>query len=262
MTDQQTPDTRPEDEHAGFAPKALLGVLLLAAVPVTLALVIALRGDSREQRPPEPEQVLSLPQDTVVSGRQLLPEKQPAVILERPRRAVLEQPQTTQRPTNQDNTRTATPVRPEVAEVQVAPPLDIALLTPRGSDPIYNLNDELEFTVDLSKSAYVYCYYQDATGAIARIFPNRFQPNSFVNINSPLRVPGTDSRFSIVFELPASVEVIGCYASEQDIDVSLPQELQRDLTPLPIDSLEQVAAALSQQSSTNIARAHLRIRVN
>lgn len=265
MTDQQTPETSPrdtpDDEHPGFTPKALLGVLLLAAVPVTLALVIAMRGDSVE-KPPEPEDVLALPRESVVSDRQLLPENTPAVTLERPQRPAPAPPQTTRRSAVRNSTQAATPEPPETAAAQIAPPLDIALLTPHGSNPVYNLNDELEFTVDLSRSAYVYCYYQDATGAIARIFPNRFQPDPFVDINAPLRIPGAESRFSIVFELPASIEVVGCFASEGDIDASLPAALQQDLTPLPIDSLEQVAAALAQQSTTNIAWAHLQIHVN
>ena len=35
--------------------------------------------------------------------------------------------------------------------------------------------------VEPREDAYVYCFYQDANGTVARIFPNRFQPNPFLH---------------------------------------------------------------------------------
>ena len=272
MTDQETAETPPEgEEHQGFSPKALLVVFLLAAVPVMLALVISIGGGDGEG----PSEIADqLPRDAIVRPRQQpirLPESRPNVPTN-PQPPESPATQTAARPPQQATEQPAirpvsppqavTPAQPEIGELRPAVPLEIELLTPRGSTPVYNVNEELELTVDLSKSAYVYCYYQDGTGSIARIFPNRFRPDSFVQVDTPLHIPGRDSRFDIVFELSNSFEAIGCYASEQDLDARLPETLQQDLTPLPFSSLEQVAAALAQQSPTSIAQARLQIRVN
>ena len=278
MTDQETAETPPEDEeHQGFSPKALLVVFLLAAVPVMLALVISIGGGDGEG----PSEIADqLPRDAIVRPREQPirpPESQRAP--PRPQPPASPPTQTAARPQQQPANppqqatqqtaiqpvsppQAVTPAQPEIGQLRPAVPLEIELLTPRGSTPVYSVNEELELTVDLSKSAYVYCYYQDGAGSIARIFPNRFRPDSFVQVDTPLHIPGQDSRFDIVFELANSFEAIGCYASEQDLDARLPETLQQDLTPLPFSSLEQVAAALAQQSPTSIAQARLQIRVN
>ena len=74
-------------------------------------------------------------------------------------------------------------------------PPRLVLSTPRGPKPSYRVGDTMVLSVQPTQDAYVYCYYQDATGTVARIFPNRFQPDPFLHAGAQIEIPpaGTKS---------------------------------------------------------------------
>ncbi len=228
--DATYPENTVDDESGGFSAGALGVVVLLAAVPVLLALVL-------------------------VTGRGIT----------NPVPALLER--WSDAPVISQQTEAIEPVAvaPEVAEYAEpdAPErLEIDLLTPRGSAPVYDVGENLEVMVDLSQSAYLYCFYQDGAGAIARVFPNRFQPDAFVDVGQPMTIPGRDAQFRIVFELRGALETIGCIATDDDMGESSPAMLTPDLTPIPVESLEQVASIFASNAKTEISQAYLRVQVN
>ena len=96
-------------------------------------------------------------------------------------------------------------------------------------------------TVETSENAYVYCYYSDAAGSVARIFPNRFQPNSYVAGKHSIEVPSRDAPFSIQFDRPGAREEVACVASDRELGLHLPTELKGgDLQPLPVANLDRL----------------------
>jgi peptidoglycan hydrolase-like protein with peptidoglycan-binding domain len=153
---------------------------------------------------------------------------------------------------------TAEPVKatPKVA------PLRISMTTPKGLSPTYRVREALALTVRTSQDAYLYCYYSDAKGTVARIFPNKFSPDSYVAANKPTAIPGKSAGFGIVFDKPGATEEVLCVASEREAGLRLPDSLkQKDLAPLPVRSLDEVVLAYRKVDPVRVADARLSIKV-
>ena len=124
--------------------------------------------------------------------------------------------------------------------------------------PIYRVEDAVQMTVSTSQDSYLYCFYEDATGTVARIFPNRFAPDPYVLGGNPVSIPGRDSGFQIVLERPGVNEQVACMASKREIGPTLPNTFQvADLTPLPVASLEDVVSEYQRQDPNNLAVSRL-----
>ena len=79
-------------------------------------------------------------------------------------------------------------------------------------------------------------YYQDASGTVARIFPNRFQPDPFLHAGVQIEIPpaGTKS-FAFRFDKPGGSEAVACLGSDREVGLKLPDKLKaQDLEPLPV----------------------------
>jgi curli biogenesis system outer membrane secretion channel CsgG len=137
-------------------------------------------------------------------------------------------------------------------------PLSLKLDTDRGPRPTYRPKEFLQAKVQLSSDGILYCYYRDNSGVIARIFPNRFNPDPFVRSGKAMSLPPEGSPFKIRFDQPGQEQIV-CYASERDLP--LPPSLKAaDLTPLKVGSLEEIATAF-RKSNPNVAEAKLPITI-
>ena len=150
---------------------------------------------------------------------------------------------------------------PAATPFAAAPRLRLA--TTRGARATYRVGQSMTLRLQPTQDAYVYCYYQDADGDIARIFPNRFQPNAFVAGNAMLEVPpaGTGA-FSIRFERVGAPEQVACLAADREVGLLLPQELKRqDLEPLPVRRMDEIAARFQGIAGVHVDDARLPIEV-
>ncbi|MEO5373728.1 MAG: DUF4384 domain-containing protein [Alphaproteobacteria bacterium] len=145
----------------------------------------------------------------------------------------------------------------------VATPVTITLDSDRGPKPVYRVNDALSATVKLSGDAFLYCYYKDADGVIARVFPNRFEPDAFVAGNKPVAIPSKAStKFKIRFDRAGAKEQVACFASAREIGTRLPDALKAaDLTPLGTKSMDDLASAFKTQDPTGLSQSRLDISV-
>lgn len=150
---------------------------------------------------------------------------------------------------------TSTPSAP------AAPPkLWLTLTTPRGPAPVYKVNEHLELSVEVSRHAYVYCYYRDGHQRVTRIFPNQFQSNPYLRAQQPVTVP-PEQRFALLLDTPNTTEEVRCIASAEDLAVWLPQHLRVDLQALPLGALEEVAEAVRRAKPRDVVEARLAVRV-
>jgi|GEM_PF-1320575 len=118
-------------------------------------------------------------------------------------------------------------------------PLILNLTTNRGVSPVYRAGELMSIRVSVSTDAHVYCYYQQASGEVLKLFPNRYVPNAKVSADTELFIPG--GHFRLIPEKPRSKEQIMCMASYTDIDSDLPAELsKRNLQIVPVANLEAV----------------------
>ena len=150
----------------------------------------------------------------------------------------------------------------QVSAAQVRPnPLTLTLATPEGTSPVYQVNQSLELTAIASQDSYVYCYYQDGSGAVTRIYPNQFEPDAYAVAGRALAIPG-EAGFDIVFDRPGASEQVLCLAAPTEVGLRLPPQLRTpDLAPMPVESLDQVAAAYRDVDSSRVVEARLPIRV-
>jgi hypothetical protein len=168
------------------------------------------------------------------------------------------------------NTRSRNPGAPVVGTATAdtarasAPRLPkLALSTSRGPIPRYRVDETMALQVQPNADAFVYCYYQDAEGTVARIFPNRFQPDAFIAAGKLVEIPpGSDKPFNIRFDKPGSRETVACLTSDLELGVKLPAALKmEDLEPLPVRSVDDVAAIFRSIAPSRTDDARLAIEV-
>jgi hypothetical protein len=140
---------------------------------------------------------------------------------------------------------------------------DLRLSTNRGDHPSYHVHETLSVKATTARDAFLYCYYQDADGTVARIFPNRFEPNAFVHGATPVQIPpGTKGAFDIRFDKDHVKEAVACVASNDELGVKLPSQLKGDdLAPLPVASLQDMISNFRQLGGGPLTEKWLSIEV-
>lgn len=158
----------------------------------------------------------------------------------------------------------AGPVTADVAAApEMRPPPRAILATTRGPRPVYRPGESMAVQVQPTEDAYVYCYYQDASGQVARIFPNRFQPDAFIRARRLVEIPpGTGQTFRIEFDQAGGRETIACLAASDEVGLNLPATLKaQDLVPMPVGGIEEVIAAFQGAGRSPIDVARMTIEV-
>ncbi len=153
-------------------------------------------------------------------------------------------------------TAVATPPSP-------APAPRLRLSTSRGEHPIYHVNETLAVDAVTVQDAFLYCYYQDGDGAVARIFPNRYQPNALVHGGTPTEIPPQAGKaFAIRFDKSRVKEAIACVAARDELGLKLPSQLKaEDLAPLPVSSLQDIINSFHQLGGSQLTEGWLSIEV-
>ncbi len=155
------------------------------------------------------------------------------------------------------------PAKPEIiAASNIVPPLSIDLSTANGPSPTYQVGQKLKMRVAVSQDSYLYCYYQDARGSIARIYPNQFRPDPYVVGRQAFDLPSEVALYDIVFDQPGAQEEVACVASYKEVGMSVPENLKiADLTPVPVNTLDEVVNIYRRLDPAGAVDARLKIRV-
>jgi hypothetical protein len=124
---------------------------------------------------------------------------------------------------------------------------DLVLTSDRGPTPRYRAGEALVVRVQPTSDGFVYCYYKDAGGTVARIYPNRFQPDAFVEANRQVEIPpGVQKPFNLRMDQPGADEAVACVVSRDEIGVRIPEQFKReDLQPIPGAALSDVVNAFT-----------------
>jgi hypothetical protein len=139
--------------------------------------------------------------------------------------------------------------RQRVSQGQTAPSAAtrpvLTLTTPRGTMPVYAVNDRLSLSFQVSEEAYVACYYRSGKQVISRLYPNRFQTQARVQANQVITIPAT-APFALVLDTPNTTEEILCMAAREDLEARLPLYLRPALAALPVAQLDQKQPQIRQ----------------
>lgn len=134
--------------------------------------------------------------------------------------------------------------------------------TSRGTTPTYRVGERLDLNAQVSEDGYLYCYYGDETGKIARIYPNRYTPNPYLSAGQRVNIPSRDAQFSIEFTDPGSRQEVLCLASKQELGVKLPASFKvADLEPVGVSSFEEVVQAFQALDREGLSFQRIRLSV-
>lgn len=144
--------------------------------------------------------------------------------------------------------------QPAVAAQAAVPSVPVAfrvnLDSERGGRPSYKVGEFLNMTLSLNGEGTVFCYYEDASRQVARIFPNQFFANPTLRSGSTIRLPS--GGFKIRFD-QAGKERVACVGADREVVVPGNLKGARDLTPLPVRSLDEVVNMYKQNNPAVVA---------
>ena len=149
--------------------------------------------------------------------------------------------------------RTTTPQAPQAPAVLP----DTSAVDPNAKPPLaFNVSlsnlptGSVGLNLSTNQTAFAYCYIEEQSGNVARIFPNRFQPDPLIAPDAETMVPpDRPDAFSLVVPESGKPETIACFASRTEIGASLPQNLRvNDLTPMPVGSLNDLTTIFQNNS--------------
>lgn len=129
-------------------------------------------------------------------------------------------------------------------------PFRVNFESDRGAKPAYRVGEYLNMVLSLNGHGTAYCYYEDATRNTARIFPNQFHPDSSLNAGAITRLPS--GGFKIKFDR-AGRERVACIGADRELVVPSSLKGARDLTPLPVRSLDDVVNQFRQSNPAAVA---------
>lgn len=150
--------------------------------------------------------------------------------------------------------------RPPVAAQVVASPaagpvgtpnpiFRMKLDTERGTRPAYKVGEFLNMTLSMNTQGTAYCYYQDVSSITARIFPSQFRADSSVPAGAGVRIPS--GGFRIRFDKPGP-ERVACIGSDRELIIPSGLKGARDLSPLPVKSVDDVIGQYKQNNPTAV----------
>jgi Domain of unknown function (DUF4384) len=126
--------------------------------------------------------------------------------------------------------------------------------TDHGPMPTLRSGETVAVQVETSADKFVYCYYMDGSRQVARIFPNRFQPDALVPAGKMVQIPPgpePERPFNIRLETAGQLEAVTCLASSTEVDTSQIDGTDvEDLTPIPGLELQDLVDAFGRLSAT------------
>lgn len=153
-------------------------------------------------------------------------------------------------------------VKPASKPTAGAEAISVHLNTSRGTSPAYRVGERLALNAQVSDDGYLYCYYSDETGKIARIFPNRYTPDPFLNAGQRVDIPDGKAQFSIEFTDPGTRQEVLCLASRRELGVKLPASFKvADLEPVGVSSFEEVVQAFQSLDRESLSYQRMRLPV-
>ena len=153
-------------------------------------------------------------------------------------------------------------VKPAPKPAAAGGSINVHVSTSRGTTPTYRVGEHLDLNAQVSDDGYLYCYYGDETGKIARIYPNRYAPDPYLSAGQRVSIPSRDAQFSIEFTDPGTRQEVLCLASKQELGVKLPASFKvADLEPVGVSSFEEVVQAFQAIDREGLSFQRVRLSV-
>lgn len=140
---------------------------------------------------------------------------------------------------------------------------DFVLTSDRGDNPSYDTGETITLKVQSAQDTYLHCFYQQANNTVVKVFPNRFRQSAVIHGGDVVDIPDAQMPFRLKFDKPSSQEEFSCIASATDLSDVLPLEIvNRDLEPIPVDSLDDITAVFNQVTQGNYIQREIVVQVH
>ena len=93
--------------------------------------------------------------------------------------------------------------------------VNIDITTHLGDQQVFHEHDVISFFISLDQGAYLYMFYQDATGKLFQLMPGKAQLKHFFTAGYYIPFPAPDSTFKFVVHAPFGEEQLWVFASDQ-----------------------------------------------
>jgi len=133
-------------------------------------------------------------------------------------------------------------------------------------EPLYDstgldAGDSIRLSVVTSRDSQVHCYYQDGSGVVARLFPNRFKPDSVLRAGETLILPES-GKWELTATRSGADETFMCIAVAPDLLAQLHDTtMQPDLQPLPVEDLTQIYQRYKSAAGVELVNQRISVAV-
>ncbi|MBI3187449.1 MAG: DUF4384 domain-containing protein [Gammaproteobacteria bacterium] len=93
--------------------------------------------------------------------------------------------------------------------------VNIDITTHLGDQQVFLEHDVISFFISLDQGAYLYMFYQDATGKLFQLMPGKAQSKHFFMAGNYIPFPAPESPFKFVVQAPFGEEQLWVFASDQ-----------------------------------------------
>lgn len=93
--------------------------------------------------------------------------------------------------------------------------VNVEITTHLGDQQVFVEKDIISFFINIDKAAFVYVFYQDATGAVFQLMPGKSQVEHYFKPGFYIPFPSEKSSFQFVVQAPFGKEQLWIFASDQ-----------------------------------------------
>lgn len=137
---------------------------------------------------------------------------------------------------------------------RTAAPDEVLSMVATGTGDDHNVSymDSVSLEVQSNVDAYLNCYYEQADGAIIKVFPNRYARRYWVYASQRLTFPD-QKYFKFLADTADSTEGFICLISQEDVLSKLPMAYQASIfQKLPVKDFDAVYALYKRATKQNL----------
>ncbi len=112
--------------------------------------------------------------------------------------------------------------------------------------------EALNLVVKTQQDGHLYCFFNDASNKVMRIFPNRFNAKSHMSAEQELLLPGA-MPFEILANQNGKTEQISCFLTHKEVLSKLPDNIKvLDFVTLKVSSMNEITQNILEASGNNV----------
>jgi hypothetical protein len=139
----------------------------------------------------------------------------------------------------------------------------LTLSSDRGKDPLYKVGEPLNLLIEVSRKAWLYCFYLQSDKKLLKIYPNDHHKPAALAARRLHTIPGRMFPFDFKVTKPIGAELVKCFATRRNVIAELPRALRnRKVAPLPNGTARRLREVFGRLRGAEVTEASLVITVD